>query len=172
MNNNIILIGFMGVGKGTIARELAKKLDIYCVDTDDLIESLKKDSIKNIFDMFGEDYFRELEQKTAIWLENSITNSIISTGGGFYKQPNLRDIGTVIYLQSSFDGIINRLKSHKNSVAKFAKRPLLSDVQTAQKLYDSRVPSYEDIAHITINTENKNKDKITDKIIKKLKLEV
>ena len=54
---NIILIGFMGVGKGTVARALVKQSDYFAVDTDDLIESLENRKIKKIFEQSGEPYF-------------------------------------------------------------------------------------------------------------------
>lgn len=113
--NNIILIGFMGVGKGTVARALVKESSMYAIDTDDLIESMENRAIKKIFANDGEAFFRNLEKKTALWLENSVDNTIISTGGGFYKQENLKNIGTVIYLKSSFDGILKRIKKAPNA---------------------------------------------------------
>ena len=62
--NNIILIGFMGVGKGTVARALVKKSNMFAIDTDDLIESMENRRIKKIFEGEGEPYFRALEKKT------------------------------------------------------------------------------------------------------------
>ena len=97
--NNIILIGFMGVGKGTVARALVKKSNMFAIDTDDLIESMENRKIKKIFEMEGEPYFRALEKKTALWLQKSVNNTIISTGGGFYKQENINKIGKVVYLK-------------------------------------------------------------------------
>ncbi len=106
MKKNIILIGFMGVGKGTVARELVKTSDYFAVDTDDLIESMENRKIKKIFKNDGEPYFRELEKRCAKWLENNLKGTIISTGGGFYRQENIHKIGTVVYLESGFDRII------------------------------------------------------------------
>jgi len=64
----------MGVGKGTTARAFAKKYNIYNIDTDDLRESKEKKEVKKIFKKKGEAYFRDLEQQTADWIENSIMN--------------------------------------------------------------------------------------------------
>jgi shikimate kinase len=159
----------MGVGKGTIARALIKKMKKISLDTDDIIESMENRKIKTIFDEEGETYFRTLEKKLAKWLEKNVTNCIISTGGGFYKVDNLDDIGTVIYLQSSFEGILSRLQSHENAEQKLAKRPLLSDLEKAKKLFDERVIAYAKKADMTITVENKSVDVCVDEIIKKLK---
>ena len=168
-NNNIILIGFMGVGKGTIARALVKKSDYFSVDTDDLIESLENRKIKKIFKEDGESYFRDLEQKCASWCEDNLTNTIISTGGGFYKRPNLNKIGTVVYLKSSFDGILNRIKNAPNAKAKLKKRPLLQDLKAAKELYDIRIKEYKKVSDIVIDIENQELDKILKEILKVVK---
>lgn len=168
IKNNIILIGFMGVGKGTLARALSKKTSLYAIDTDDLIESLQNKSIAKIFKTKGEEYFRAKEQECAYWLEKCVKNSIISTGGGFYKVDNLQDIGDIIYLKSSFNGIIDRLNEHSKAKAKFKKRPLLENQEEAYKLYKQRVKEYEKIADITIDVENKSTKRIIKEILKKL----
>ena len=64
-NNNIVLIGFMGVGKGTTARALSKALKTMNLDCDDLLESSQNMKIKAIFDEFGEEHFRQLEKDLA-----------------------------------------------------------------------------------------------------------
>lgn len=167
--DNIILMGFMGVGKGTIARALANASQRFAVDTDDLIESLQNRKIKTIFAKEGEEYFRNLEQECANWIENNVNNSIISVGGGFFKRPNLKNLGTIIYLQSSFDGILDRINKAPNAKNKLKKRPLLQDLKEAKKLFKLRVPSYEAVADIVITVENKKTDDIVKEILKKIK---
>lgn len=167
-NKNIVLIGFMGVGKGTTARALAKELQILCVDTDDLIESIEKKQIKQIFKQKGEEYFRNLEQNLATNLQKSLKKTIISTGGGFYAVKNLNKIGKVIYLKSSFDGILSRLKNSKNPEKKLEKRPLLQDEKKAKELFDKREKQYSQKADITIKTKDKTTKQIINEIIKKL----
>ncbi|MGM0519432.1 MAG: shikimate kinase [Campylobacterota bacterium] len=162
---NIILIGFMGVGKGTVARALVKASDMMAVDTDDIIESVENRKIKKIFETDGEPYFRKLEKKTALWLENSVDNTIISTGGGFYKQENLKNIGKVIYLKSSFEGILNRIYSCENAQKKLKKRPLLNDLKAAKKLYSERISQYEKVADETVVVENKDLEDIVKEIL-------
>jgi shikimate kinase len=163
--NNIILIGFMGVGKGTVARALVKKSNMFAIDTDDLIESMENQKIKKIFDLEGEAYFRALEKKTALWLQESVNNTIISTGGGFYKQENINKIGKVVYLKSSFQGILNRINAAPNAENKLKKRPLLQNMEEAIKLYDSRAKEYEKVAKIVVDVENKDIKNIVKEIL-------
>ncbi len=153
--NNIILIGFMGVGKGTVARAIFKEFGRISIDTDDIIESNTKQKIKDIFEEFGEEYFRDLEKQCALWLEKSITNTIISTGGGFYKQENLKKIGKIVYLKSSFDAILHKIYSSKDSKKKLKKRPLLQNTIQAQVLFNSRIQQYEQVADMIIDVEDK-----------------
>ncbi len=167
-SNNIVLIGFMGVGKGTVARALVKKTGMYALDTDDLIESLENRTIKNIFKKSGEEYFRDLEKRTADWLESGASNCIISTGGGFHAVENLNRIGTVVYLESDFDAIIKKLKKHRNSKKKINKRPLLKDFDKARKLLAIRLPEYREKADITLNVTGKTTDEIVEELLAEL----
>ena len=75
---NIVLIGFMGVGKGSVAREIVTQSDYIAIDTDDLIESMENRRIKKIFEEDGEKYFRNIEKNLSLWLENSVKNTLIS----------------------------------------------------------------------------------------------
>ncbi|MBD3840256.1 MAG: shikimate kinase, partial [Epsilonproteobacteria bacterium] len=109
MGNNIVIIGFMGVGKGSLARELFNNYNIFAIDTDDLIESLTNKQIKEIFKKKGEIAFRELEQKCANWIEQSVQNSLISAGGGFYKVSNINSLGKIVLLDASFGWIYERI---------------------------------------------------------------
>jgi len=154
MKKNIILIGFMGVGKGTTARAYAEKYNCFNIDTDDLIESKTNKKVKEIFKEKGERYFRKLEQTCANWIETSVNNTFISCGGGFYNVKNIKKLGTVILLDASYDWIYNRLSTAENSKAKLKKRPLFSEPKKAKKLYKEREKAYKKIADIIIDVEN------------------
>jgi len=167
--NNIVLIGFMGVGKGSVAREVIKHSDYIAIDTDDIIESMENKKIKTIFEEEGEKYFRKLEKKVAKWLETSVQNTLISTGGGFYKQENLKKIGIIVFLDSPFDAIIKRIKEHPNAAKKLKKRPLLSDLEAAKKLYDERRPEYLKLADIVIDVTDKSAKACSKELLKKVK---
>ncbi|MEA1983922.1 MAG: shikimate kinase [Campylobacterota bacterium] len=166
---NIILIGFMGVGKGSIARELMKHSSYVAIDTDDLIESMENRRIKKIFENEGEAYFRKLEKSVAAWLENSVSNTLISTGGGFYKQKNLKKIGIIVLLDSPFDEIIKRIKEHPNAAKKLKKRPLLADLKKAKKLYDERRPEYLKLADVVVDVTKKSAEASSRELLKKVK---
>jgi Shikimate kinase len=166
---NIVLIGFMGVGKGRIGRELAKNLGVFALDCDDLIQSANNAKIKEIFAEFGEEYFRKQEKNLAIFLEKSVKNAVISTGGGFYRVPNLKKIGKIIYLKSDFESIINAINSSPNAQKKIAKRPLLSNLTAAKELFLKREKEYETLADIIIDVRKKSTKDIILQIKKGLK---
>jgi len=170
LKKNIILIGFMGVGKGTTARAFTKKYGTYIIDTDDLIESKEKKEVKKIFAKKGEAYFRAQEQETANWIEKCVTGTFISCGGGFYKVDNLKKLGTVVLLDASFEWIHNRLKTAKNAENKLAKRPLFSQEKEARKLYKEREKAYKKLADVVIDVENLTLDEQIAQIAKKCKL--
>ena len=164
---NIVLIGFMGVGKSTIARLLSEQIpNTYVLDTDSLIENIKNTTIKNIFDTQGEKYFRQIEQQTANWLESSVKNSIIATGGGFYKVKNLKSIGLVIYLKNDFENIINNLKN--TDTQELEKRPLLSNLQKAKELYVKRAKDYTKKAELIIDISHNSVGKAIEQIVQGL----
>ena len=166
---NIVLIGFMGVGKGSVAREVAQNSEYMTVDTDDMIESMQNRKIKKIFEEDGESYFRDLEKEVSLWLQKSVKNTLISTGGGFYKVKNLKKIGTVVLLDSSFDAILKRIKEHPNAENKLKKRPLLSDLEKAKELYQQRRPEYLALADIVIDVTDKSANDCSIELLKKVK---
>jgi shikimate kinase len=161
---NIILIGFMGVGKGTTARAFARKYGVYNIDTDDLIESKENRTIKKIFKKEGEAAFRRLEQETADWIECCVDRTLISCGGGFYKVSNLDRLGTVVLLDASYDWIYRRLSTAKNAQNKLAKRPLFSEPKKAKKLYAEREKAYREIADVVVKVEGKSMKEILREI--------
>ncbi len=95
-------------------------------------------------------------KKTALWLEGNVKNTIISTGGGFFKQENIQNIGTIVYLKSSFEGILKRIKKSPNAKNKLNKRPLLKNKKDALKLFNDRNSQYEKVANVVVDVENKD----------------
>ncbi|CAK8714107.1 Shikimate kinase [Candidatus Electrothrix laxa] len=155
MADNIILIGFMGVGKGRTARALADQTGRFAVDTDDLIESMVNMKIRNIFADQGEAEFRRLEQKAADWLEYHVNGTVVSTGGGFFNVRNLNRLGKVVYLHATVEDIYLSICNHPNAKKKIKKRPLLTNLNQAEKLFKERLPQYRKLADIEIAVTGK-----------------
>ena len=170
MKKNIILIGFMGVGKGTTARAFAERYGVYNIDTDDLIESKESRSIKKIFRVEGEQHFRALEQETADWIEGHVSGTLISCGGGFYKVDNLSALGTVVLLEASFEWIYGRIATSHNAKKKLKKRPLFAQPEEAKKLYKEREKAYKSVADTVVNVEGKSLEEIIKEIAGKCKV--
>ena len=164
VKSNILLIGFMGVGKGRTARALAAETGRFAVDTDDLIESFVKQKIRTIFAQQGEPVFRTVEQQVGLWLETHVQGTIVSTGGGFFMVENLNRIGKVVYLHSSLSGIISTLKQHPKAAGKIKKRPLLQDMDKATALYQARLPLYRQAADYEVSVEGRKTSEIVAEI--------
>lgn len=159
-NKNILLTGFMGCGKSSVARVLAKRLDRVFLDTDEIIESNEKMSIKEIFAKYGEEYFRNLEKKIANWIKDSLKNSIIATGGGFVIfNENIKELGVIFYLEASLETIKKRVDKEE-----MALRPLFKEMEMVEMLYKQRVPIYKKRADYCIDA-NKSLDEVVDEIV-------
>lgn len=154
MKNNILITGFMGVGKSRTARALAAATGLFAVDTDDLIESLIHTTISDFFKSHGEPAFRRLEQDVANWLERSVDHTIVSTGGGFFMVPNLLKLGQVFFLDADFDAIYQRLRAQPGG-RQIAKRPLFQNLDEAGKRYQDRLPLYRQNAHHIIQVKGR-----------------
>lgn len=130
--SNVVLIGYMGVGKSTIGIEIAKIFSKDFIDTDALIEEKESKSISEIFNLFGERHFRKLEERLLI--HSQFHNHVISTGGGMPCFDNnvmrLKEIGTTIYLKISPENLADRLWVGRK------KRPLISQIETVEDLVD------------------------------------
>jgi shikimate kinase len=169
MPDNIILIGFMGVGKGRTARALAALTDRFTVDTDDLIESMVKMKVRQIFASQGEARFRQMEQRTADWLEAHVRGTVVSTGGGFLKVSNIRRLGHVVYLHSTLEDILTAMRSYPNAEKRFKKRPLLQDLARAEALFAERLPQYRQAADMEIAVPGRTTADIAAEIASRLR---
>lgn len=164
--NNLVLVGFMGVGKGSLARDLQEALGTISLDTDDLIESFTNMSVKKIFEKHGEERFREIEQKVVDWVNANVDNSIISTGGGmpiFAK--NIEQMGQVFYLKADFEWIYQRLLNSPNADRKIKKRPLFQDPKKARELLESRETRYESVADVVADVSSMSNDDLVRSVL-------
>jgi shikimate kinase len=122
----IVLLGYMGCGKSTIANKLSGIVSLPYIDMDEYIEKKVKMSIKEIFESHGEIHFRKLEHTYFLELLNSPDEIIIGLGGGTPCYANNHEllIGkdvVSVYLKASIDTLFNRLVANKS------KRPLIAD---------------------------------------------
>ncbi len=164
MKHNIVLIGFMGCGKTTIGKELAKSLNFQFIDTDTQIEENAKKTINEIFATQGEEYFRELETSTISDMVNTTEKAIISTGGGLpLRETNskiLKKLGFVVYLRVQRETVEKRLEGDTT-------RPLLQGDNVSGKieqLLAYRDPIYEIGAHMVLDVDGKSVEEITEEI--------
>ena len=144
---NIVLCGFMGSGKTVVGKELAKIMGRRFVDTDQLVEARSGVSIPAIFQVHGEDYFRELE-RAACAEAAEIPNCVIATGGGALtfdeNVRTLRTTGKIVLLDASFEVICQRVGNGAN-------RPLFRDPVQAKALYDARQAKYRAAADYVVD---------------------
>lgn len=160
---NVFLVGPMGAGKSTIGRLLAAELSLSFRDSDRVIEDRTGADIPWIFDMEGEEGFRERE--TAVLSELSRErDAVIATGGGIVLRAQNRDMmkksGCVCYLTASIDQLVERTARDK-------KRPLLQVENPRQKIIDLlalRDPLYRDAADLVVNTDRRSPKSVAQEI--------
>lgn len=165
----ITLIGLPGSGKSTIGRQLAKRLRVPFLDSDQVIEQRLGCSIKDFFDREGEARFRDVEENVLDELSRA-GEGVLSTGGGAVLRPvnrlHLRDRGTVVYLNSTPEELYRRLRHD-------TQRPLLQVADPLAKLRDlylARDPLYREVAHFTIDTGRPSVATLVNMIVMQLEL--
>lgn len=162
---NIFLVGPMGAGKSTIGRQLAQQLNMDFIDTDAEIEQRAGADIGWIFDVEGEQGFRKREERIIGELTQR-QGIVLSTGGGSVMSKENRNYlsarGIVIYLETTVEKQYQRTQRDK-------KRPLLQDVedprQVLEELAKVRNPLYEEIADITLPTDEQSAKVMANQII-------
>ena len=150
-NKNIILIGMPGVGKSTVGVVLAKKKGCRFLDSDLLIQEQYDALLHELIERHGIEGFLKIEEEVNASID--VMRTVIATGGsvvyGEKAMAHFKEIGTVVYLALSCEGIIKRLGDlHERGVT-------LREGQTLEDLYVERVPLYEKYADVTIDCENK-----------------
>jgi len=160
---NIYLIGFMGSGKSTIGKLLAERLGYKYIDTDEEIEKETGLKISEIFEKYGEKYFRELEKKKIKELSEQ-SELVVSTGGGLPANNEnmevMKKTGEVIWLKIDFETFLSRTDGDPN-------RPLLKeDINKLKDRFNGRKRFYSQ-ADIVIDG-NKPVEEVLEDILKKL----
>ena len=161
--NNIFIVGLMGSGKTSIGKLLAKRTGRLFIDTDSEIIKESGMTITEIFNKFGENYFRDLEYKV-LSKAKLIENHVISTGGGIIlKLENIKimkNSGTIIFLDIDVETQLSRVRNKKN-------RPLLNSNNMVENLVNikkDRDYIYKNISDYIISISEKNKSEIVGEI--------
>jgi shikimate kinase len=136
--DKIYLVGFMGCGKSTVARGLARRLDWQPADIDELIEKREHDSVANVFAKRGEAYFRAVE-RTVLFEQLGSRHMVVATGGGTFIDPQNRAAinadGLSVWIDVPLERLIARVPAD-------GRRPLANDRVAFEQLYASRRPAY------------------------------
>jgi shikimate kinase/3-dehydroquinate synthase len=160
---SIVLVGMMGAGKTSVGKRLAQKLGLAFVDADDEIEAGAQMTIPEIFERFGEAYFRDGERRViARLLEDG--PKVLSTGGGAFLNEETRrrvaERGVSVWLKPEFEVLLRRVRKRSN-------RPLLRTEDpeaTLRKLLEDRSPTYA-LADLTIETRDGSHDGVVESLI-------
>ena len=150
--NHIVIIGFMGSGKTRVGKRLAKDFNLPFVDVDRVVSKKMNLTMKEIFDRFGEPFYRALETTVIKALIDDPEQKIISLGSGLPMQEQnekyLKELGTVVYLKGSLTTLKKRLADSK-------KDPMLDGEDRddkIKKLLKQRDPVYQKFADIQVTT--------------------
>lgn len=160
----IFFIGFMGSGKTTVGTEVARRLGLEFVDLDQEIERRAGRSIADIFARQGETEFRRLEEEELGGLSER-EGVVVATGGGCFASPTnrsrIRELGGIsVWLDVPMSGILDRM-----SEASRQRRPLLRDLERAQRLYESRRPSYSEADHRIVLEGDEEPTEVVDRVV-------
>jgi len=164
-----VLVGLPGSGKSTVGRHLARKLNLPFIDSDHAIEQRLGCSIREFFEVEGEERFRDIESEVVDQLTQG-PEGVLSTGGGTVIRPlnreRLKSRGLVFYLRTSPEDVFRRLR-HDQS------RPLLQvadPLVRLRELFEARDPLYTQTAHHVIESTRPHVGALLQMILKKLEL--
>ena len=162
---NIFLIGFMGSGKSTIAFHLSKNYGMEIVEMDQVIVEREGMSISDIFAEKGENYFRDLETRLLIELQDA-QEKVVSCGGGVvlreYNVAEMKKSGVIVLLMAEPETILERVKEDDE-------RPLLrgnKNISFISDMMKKRYPKYESAADLIVHTDGKDAESICKEILK------
>ncbi len=164
--DNVILVGFMGAGKSSVGRQLARRLGRCFVETDDMIIAREGKSIPEIFREQGEARFRELEAQALEALRLK-SGDVIATGGGLPcregRMEALLELGTVVWLAGEFADLHAR-------ASRIGGRPMLADRAPGEleELYRIRQAYYRR-AHVTVDTTRLGPDQVVARVLAALR---
>lgn len=167
LKEHIFLIGFMGCGKSTNARYLAKMTGVDQMEMDQKIVKDQGMAITEIFEKFGEPYFRDLETELIRSLKGADPMIVSCGGGAVLREENvalMKECGKIILLTATPEAIYDRVKHSTD-------RPVLNgnmNVEYIAELMEKRRPKYEAAADIVISTDMKNVREVCEEILERM----
>lgn len=163
------LVGMPGCGKSTVGRQLAKRLGLPFVDSDNVIEERIGGSVRSLFETQGEAAFRDLEEQAIDDLTRE-GSSVIATGGGAVlreaNREHLKSRCMVVYLRASPEQLARRLRND-------TKRPLLQvadPLKRLQTLYAERDPLYRETAHFVVEARGPSVAMLVNRIVMQIEM--
>ena len=166
--NHIVVIGFMGSGKTRVGKRLSQDLGLPFVDVDRVIVKKMGMTVKEIFDKFGEPFYRALETMTIKGLIEEPARHVVSLGAGLpiqeQNQKYLKELGTIIYLKGSAATLKKRLENSSNPLIEGEDRE-----EKIKKLLKQRDPVYSGYADIEMITGDKPFEDLVSQLEEKIK---
>ncbi len=165
----LFLIGLPGSGKSTVGRNLARRLGLSFLDTDQVVEERIGCSIREYFEHVGEDGFRDIEETVLDELTQTHAGVLATGGGAVLRTVNrsrLRTRGHVVYLRSSPAEVLRRVQNDRN-------RPLLQvedPMARLRELFEQRDPLYRETAHFVVETGRPSVARLAGLIVSQLEL--
>lgn len=157
----VFFVGFMGAGKTTVSRRLARMVRLACVDLDAFIERREGKTCAEIFAAVGEDGFRGIETDVLAHFAYETEPMIVSCGGGIVKRPAnrriLQNAGFVIYLQVDADEAAVRIGDASS-------RPMFKNIEVARRTNEERKPLYLEVADAWVKTSRKSVWQIANEV--------
>lgn len=167
LNRPVFFVGFMGAGKTSVARKLARMASVASMDLDAYIERHCDKKISDIFAESGEEAFRSIETNLLDELAEG-DPQLIACGGGIVlasrNREILKDRGYVVYLKVTADEAAGRISDTST-------RPLFNDLESARKTMAGRLPLYESVADLTVDTAGRSTGSLAYDIFETLKKE-